>query len=108
MDRPQLEQSSQELQTIFEELLGSRNVYYNPPETVRMKYPAIAFNRSRISNIHANDSVYGQNHAYDVTVITSDPDVSVVDKISKLPTCSFDRSFVSDNLYHNTFTLYYK
>lgn len=108
MDQPQLEQSSQELQTIFEELLESRNVYYNPPESVRMKYPAIVYNRSRINNIHANNRVYKQNHSYEVTVITSDPDASIIDKISKLPMCSFDRTFVSDNLYHNVFTLYHK
>lgn len=107
MDQPQLQRSSQELQTIFEELLESRNVYYNPPESVKMKYDAIVYTRAGIDNRFANNNVYNQSYRYEVTVITRDPDVSIVDKISKLPMCSFDRSFVSNNLYHNVFTLYY-
>ena len=108
MDQPQkLEQSSQELQSIFEGLLESGNVYYNPPASVRMEYDAIVFRRSRINNRFANNGVYLQSHSYEVTVITTDPDAPIIDKISKLPRCSFDRSFVSDNLYHNVFTLYH-
>ena len=107
MDKPQLQRSSQELQTMFEGLLGSRNVYYNPPASVRMSYPAIVFTRSRINNNFANNGVYRQSYPYEVTVITRDPDDSIIEKISKLPTCSPDRSFVSENLYHNVFTLYH-
>ena len=102
-----LEDRSQALQAIFEELLGSRNVYYNPPASVRMKYDAIVFSRSNIENTFANDQVYGQKHRYEVTTITTDPDSPIIEVISRLPTCSFDRHFVSDNLHHNTFTLYH-
>ena len=105
MGQRSLEQRSQELQAEFEELLESRNVYYNPPASVRMNYDAIVFKRSRIDNRYANDNVYGQFDRYEVTVITYDPDAPIIDKISKLPYCVFDRSFVSDNLYHNVFTL---
>ena len=106
MAQPQLEKSSQELQAKFEELLESRSVYYNPPASVRMTYPAIVFKRSRINVLRANNAVYRQTYPYEVTVITRDPDALIVEKISKLPMCSFDRSFVSDNLYHNVFTIY--
>lgn len=107
MDQPNnLEQRSQELQSTFEELLGSRNVYYNPPTSVKMHYDAIVFNRSRIRNTFANNLVYGQSYLYEVTTITTDPDAPIIQKVSMLPGCSFDRSFVSDNLYHNVFTLY--
>lgn len=107
MGQSQLERRSQELQATFEELLESRNVYYNPPSSVYMKYDAIVFNRSRIDNTFADDNVYGQHYRYEVTTITQDPDASIIDKISKLPMCSHDRHFVSDNLHHNVFTLYH-
>lgn len=95
------------LQTMLETLLGSRNVYYNPPESVKMKYPAIVYARKNIDNLHANDSVYKQLTSYEVTVIYSNPDSEIVAKVSKLPTCKFDRHFKSANLNHDVFTLYY-
>lgn len=95
------------LQTMLEELLGSRNVYYQPPESIRMSYPAIVYSRSEIRNTHANNSVYSQAHAYTLTVIDYDPDSEIVEKISKLPKCSFSRHFTSDNLNHDVFTIYY-
>ena len=102
-----LEDRSQELQAEFEELLGSGEVYYNPPASVHMTYPAIVFSRSKIDNTFANNKVYGQAYGYEVTTITEDPDDPIIDKVSKLDMCSFDRHFVSDNLHHNTFTLYH-
>lgn len=102
-----LEERSQELQLIFEALLGSRNVYYNPPPSVQMRYPAIVYSRSDIDNVFANDAVYVQNYRYEVTVIDEDPDCKYADIVSKLPQCSFNRHFVSDNLHHHVFNLYH-
>lgn len=96
-----------DLQNVLEELLGSRNVYYQPPESLKMNYPAIVYARKTIDNSYANNSVYKQNYAYKITVIDKNPDSEIVNKISKLPTCRFDRHFKSDNLNHDVFTLYY-
>lgn len=96
-----------DLQTELEELLGSRNVYFQPPASVRMKYPAIVYTRSDIDNNFADDSVYMQSHFYEVTVIDEDPDSEIVDAVSKFPTCRFSRHFTSENLNHDTFIIYY-
>lgn len=96
-----------DLQNVLEELLGSRNVYYQPPESLKMSYPAIVYSRKTIDNSYANNSVYKQNYAYEITVIDKNPDGEIVNKVSKLPTCRFDRHFKSDNLNHDVFTLYY-
>lgn len=95
------------LQTMLEELLGSHNVYYNPPESVVMKYPAIVYSRGGLDNVHANDSVYNQYNAYEITVIDKNPDSEIVKKVSKLPKCKWNQHFKSDNLNHDVFTLYY-
>ena len=47
-----------ELQTLLEEILGSRNVYFQPPESVKMNYPAIVYSLDDIENSFANDGVY--------------------------------------------------
>lgn len=96
-----------DLQTKLETLLGNQNVYYQPPASVRMNYPAIVYSRSNIENRHADDDVYMQAYFYEVIVIDEDPDSEVVENISKLPSCRFDRHYTSDNLNHDVFTLYY-
>ena len=106
MDQLHLEQHSQKWQAIFEELLESRNVYYDPPTSIKMRYDAIVFSRDRIENIHANNMPYKHTSRYEVTTITTDPDAPIIYKISRLPTCTHNRHFVSDNLHHNVFTLY--
>lgn len=101
-------ESRLELQTLFETILDSRNVYFNPPESVKMKYPAIVYSRARPENLRANNSLYKKFNAYEVTVISERPDSEIVDIISQLPMCSWDRQFVANNLYHDVFTIYYK
>ena len=95
------------LQTELETILGSRNVYYQPPESVKMKYPAIVYSRKNIDNIFADDTVYTQNHAYELTVIDPNPDSEIVMKVSRLPAFTFDRHYTADNLNHDVFRLYY-
>lgn len=96
-----------QLQTVLESLLGSRHVYYQPPTSIKMEYPAIVYTRKNIKNDYADNNVYGQSRCYEITVIDSNPDSTIVDNVSKLPTCKFDRHFKSDNLNHDTFTLYF-
>lgn len=96
-----------ELQTLLENILGSRNVYYQPPASVSMKYPAIVYSRDDIENFHANNGVYTQKTAYAVTVIDKNPDSEYVKKVSMLPLCIYDRHYVADNLNHDVFTLYF-
>lgn len=95
-----------ELQAIFEEILGSQNVYFQPPASVSMKYPAIVYSRTEIDSRFAGNNVYAQATAYMVTVIDKNPDSEYVKKVSKLPMCSYDRSYRADNLNHDVFTIY--
>lgn len=96
-----------ELQTMLEDILGSRNVYFQPPASIKMQYPAIVYSRSNIDNTNADDAMYTQNRSYEVTVIDANPDSSIVDRLSRVPKCRFDRHFSSDNLNHDVFTLYF-
>lgn len=95
------------LQKILEDILGSRNVYYQPPATVKMGYPAIVYSRSNIENIHADNAVYRQNNSYEIIVIDKHPDSEIVRNVSLLPHCRFLRHYVADNLNHDVFTLYF-
>lgn len=96
-----------ELQAELEALLGSRNVYFQPPESLKLKYPAIVYSRSDIRPEYADDSVYTTTTSYDVTVIDPNPDSTIVAKIAQFKTARFNRHFTSDNLNHDIFKIYY-
>lgn len=96
-----------ELQSKLEELMGNRNVYYDPPTNIRMEYDAIRYSLDAIESRFANDNRYRNLKKYNVIVISRDPDPEIVDKILDLPYTSLGRPYVTDNLYHYPITLYY-
>ena len=95
------------LQLLLEELLGSRNVYYQPPENVKMSYPAIRYTKNDIVGDYADDKTYKNTKKYEISVIDKSPDNPVIDKLLELPYCSFARHYKADNLNHDVLTLYY-
>ncbi len=97
-----------EFQTYLENLTGSRNVYFQPPENVKIKYPATIYSRMRIDGSFANNDVYKLDHCYQVIYIHSDPDDPMVDNFALVPTSRFQREYVTDNLYHDVFIIYFK
>ena len=96
-----------DLQYKLEELLGARHVYFQPPASVTMEYPAIKYSKSRIDTNKANDSTYSKFTRYELIVISKKPDDPVIDKLLDLPYCSYDRSYKADNLYHDTLSIYF-
>lgn len=86
---------------------GDRHVYFNAPASFKMKYPAIRYELSDIDVIHANNAAYKQDKAYELVVITEDPDSDIIAKVMKLPMCKFNRYYRADNLNHYTFTIYF-
>lgn len=96
-----------ELHELLCEVLGSRNVYFQPPESVKMRYPAIVYSRNRIENTSADNTVYKQDVSYKITVIDQDPDSEIVERVSAIPGIMYDRPYVSNNLNHDVFTLFY-
>ena len=96
-----------EFHAFLKEYCDTENVYFQPPPSLMMKYPAIVYNFSLKRKIPANNHTYLKYVAYQVTVIDRNPESSIADKIEELPMCAFDRSFTSDNLNHFVYTLFY-
>ena len=96
-----------DLQSLLEELLESRNVYYQPPESTKMQYPAIRYSKKRIDSKYANNAKYSMRDCYELIVISKTPDHPVIKKLLALPYCSYDRPYVADNLNHDVLTIYY-
>ena len=83
------------------------NVYFQPPETIKLKYPCIIYGRDDLNVKHANDNVYMHMKKYTITVIDPDPDTEIPDMMIELPYGSFDRSYTADNLNHYILNLFY-
>lgn len=88
-------------------LLGSNNVYYQPPESVKMVYPAIVYERSGIPVVYKDNIQYLKRYKYQVTVIDKNPDSEIVEKMSEFKYCRFVRHFASEGLNHDIFTIIY-
>lgn len=96
-----------ELHALLKNLLGSDNVYFEPPPSVDMLYPCIVYNRYRIVIAHANNAPYKRDTRYQVIVIDRDPDSDIVDKVAALPKVAYDRFYTADDLNHDAFTLFF-
>lgn len=96
------------MQTKLEAILGSRNVYFAPPESVKIKYPCFVYGYSRFSKRNANDKAYTVTPHYDVTYISKNPDSGMIDTmLESFSMCSHIDSYMADNLNHDKFDVYY-
>ena len=94
------------LRGIVKARCGSENVY-QPPANLRMKYTCITYELDKIRNRDADNGVYRQTVHYTVTVIATNPDREMTAAMSLLEKASHDRHFISDNLYHDVFSVWY-
>ena len=89
-------------------LLGSDHVYYQPPQNFQMKYPCIIYSLSPGDTLHADNSLYRYVDRYTVTHISRKPDDNLAKNLlSVFEKSRYVRRFVSDNLYHDIYEIYY-
>lgn len=97
-----------ELGDRLKEILGYNNVYFEPPESVKMQYPCIVYERSAGDTDFANNMPYRFRIRYAVTAISRHADNPAVAKLAmSLPSIVYNRHFVVDGLHHDSFYLYY-
>jgi len=94
-------------QELLVSLLGSNNVYFQPPSTIRMRYPCIIYSRESKDEKFADDMLYFGKTRYMVTIIDPNPDSLIPNLISTIPLSTFNKHFVVDNLNHDVFLIYY-
>lgn len=89
-------------------ILGNNNCYFQPPESLKLKFPCIVYTRYRINSRYADNKAFNNVWQYTVTFINKDPESDIPEKIVEhFQNCRMDRRFTLDNLYHDVFTLYY-
>lgn len=95
------------LQEKLEGILGSRNVYFQPPSDKKMQYPCIVYQLDNVWAQYAANRPYVRTKRYQVTWIGEDPDDDTPDKIGALPMSKFSRFFTSSGLNHHVYQLYW-
>jgi len=96
-----------ELQALLINLLGSGNVYFQPPPTIQMKYPCIIYNRSNIDTTFADNKPYKHKTRYQVIVVDLNPDSEIREQVAALPLCLYDRFYAADGLNHDVYNLFF-
>ncbi len=96
-----------ELQAFLVSLLGLDNVYFQPPPTIKMRYPCIIYKRDRLNTDFANNKPYKHKTRYQLTVVDPNPDSDIHEKVAALPMCSYDRFYTADNLNHDVYNLFF-
>lgn len=93
------------LSKILHDVLGSDNVYFQPPPSKKMTFPCIVYERVRINTRFADNNPYQLNNVYQVTYIDTNPDSDVPDKLARLHMSVFERFYVNDNKYYSVFRI---
>ena len=101
-----------ELRAILREALGQpagkENIYFQPPDSVKMKYDCIRYSENSMDVKRADNLSYLVNAEYNVVFITRDPDSPVPRLIQEhFQYCRAGRTYPADNLYHYPFTIFY-
>ena len=88
--------------------VDSKQIYFQPPASIKLKYPCIIYKKDRIYNRNADNLMYNAFNRYSITSISLDPDNAIAEDIMKaFSYARFDRRYVADNLYHDVVELYY-
>lgn len=99
-------QSRLDFHNVLVNTLGSSNVYFQPPENLKLKHPCIVYSINNVDTTYASNYPYKFDVCYQVTLISRDPDDETRDKLLKLQMSRYERSFKSNDLNHDVFRIY--
>lgn len=103
-------QRRRKLQTELETILGSKHVYFQPPPNTAIKYPCFIYERYTPFTMNADDTVYRIIGHYSITYIDSNVERAMAMQTKILSTfqhISIERNYISDNMNHDIYNLYY-
>lgn len=85
------------------------NAWYRKPPDNRLTYPCFVYTGDAPQVHRADNRGYLLFPRYEVLYITDTEEDSIVQvMLDEFPHCTAGRKYVSDNLYHYPFTIYYK
>lgn len=95
-----------EFHKILQSILGSNQVYFQPPSSQRIYYPAIIYSVAPFNKAYADNFGYILTDHYLVTHITKDPNSTTPRELARMPYTRQDQAYRKDGLYHAVFSVY--
>jgi len=96
-----------QLDSILRTILGTTNVYFDPPESFKLKYPCIVYSLEAHQERRAENEPYIKMRRYGLTYITRDADDPMVDTLEDLEYCHLNRPYTADGLFHYAYDIYF-
>lgn len=97
-----------ELHEYLMEILGNKNVYFQPPVSVQLLYPCVIYSVGNGDIKRADNSVYTYTNSYEIMFIYKKPNMDILEQMLRsFSMCSVSRVYVADNLNHYVFNVYY-
>lgn len=98
----------EELSRILKNILGNNRVYFQSPGPNTLEYPCIIYSFETFQSDAADNIKYRNFKRYSITLIDRKPDNDeIFNKLLDIPYCSHNRRFITENLYHDVFNLYF-
>lgn len=91
---------------LLQKAANHNRVYFQPPENLKIGYPAVIFHLSKVKLDHADDVPYKGAREYSITLIAKEPEPDVLDEILKIPYTTLDTTYIVDGMNHFVFTTY--
>lgn len=97
-----------DIQEKFKFLLGSNNVYYQPPANLKMKYPAIVYSLDGLDVKRFDNIRLINKNCFSVTHIYRNESENLVEAMLKnFEYISFDNRSIVDGIYNDHYTIYW-
>lgn len=92
----------------FINFMGKDMVKFQPSPNYKLTYPCLLYDYTGGRTEFSDNYPYVYCRRYTVTLISRDGESDLPDRFAMtFPMCVHDRSFITENLYHHIFTLYY-
>ena len=108
MSPSRLETRRLALQLELEKILGSKNVYFQPPNGTKLVYPCIIYSVGGGDSIYADNKNYYFTYQWEIKYLDTKPINDVVEKImEQFQMARFNRRYTADHINHDVIILYY-
>lgn len=95
-----------EIQELLEDVLGSNNVYFQPPTNTSIKYPCIVYEFKRFNIQPADNKPYVVSGRWEIHHMYKNPKHDLKEKfVFGVPFCRFDRRIVTDGVYNDYYVI---